>query len=242
MVIVVSSIAGGSGAGMFIDVAEAVKSAASGQPWADRIFGVLYAPDVFAEINNMDAIAPNALAAISETMSGYWNNNPTESTAALYKSQGVLTANTVEYRMGPAFNYIVGRKNGLVDFMTQSGVYRATATSLASWMTDDKIQDSLSAYAVANFSSKAVPLTDNSGLKRSNQDAPPFSSLGFARVSLGMERFFEYSAERMAKEALETIMNKHLETDPSLKEKNEEQWKLYFADLNEGRFFSDSGL
>jgi hypothetical protein len=82
MVIVVSSIAGGSGAGMFIDVAEAVKSAAGGQPWADRIFGVLYAPDVFAEINNMDAIAPNALAAISETMSGYWNNNPTESTTA----------------------------------------------------------------------------------------------------------------------------------------------------------------
>jgi hypothetical protein len=242
MVIVVSSIAGGSGAGMFIDVSEAVKSAAGGQPWADRIFGVLYAPDVFAEIKNMDAIAPNALAAISETMSGYWNNNPTESTAALYKSQGVLTANTVEYRMGPAFNYIVGRKNGLVDFMTQSGVYRATATSLASWMTDDKIQDSLSAYAVANFSSKAVPLTDNTGLKRENKDAPPFSSLGFARISLGMERFFEYSAERMAKEALQTIMNKHLETDPLLKEKNEEQWKLYFADLNEGRFFSDSGL
>jgi hypothetical protein len=242
VVIVVSSIAGGSGAGMFIDVSEAVKSAAGGQPWGDTIFGVLYAPDVFAEIKNTENFAPNALAAISETMSGYWNNNPTESTAALFRSQGILTANTVTYRMGPAFNYIVGRKNGLVDFMTQSGVYRATATSLASWMTDDKIQDSLAAYAVANFVSKAVPLTDNTGLKRENKDAPPFSSLGFARVSLGMERFFEYSAERMAKEALETIMKKHLEADPSLKEKNEEQWKQYFADLNQGRFFSDSGL
>lgn len=242
MVIVVSSIAGGSGAGMFIDVSEAVKSAAGGRPWADRMFSVLFAPDVFSEINNMDAIAPNALGAISETMSGYWNNNPSESTDALYKGQGVLTSNTVEYRMGPAFNYIVGRKNGLVDFKSQSGVYRAVATSLATWMTDDKIQDSLSAYAVANFVSKAVPLPDNTGLKRENKDAPPFSSLGFARVSLGMERFFEYSAERLSKEALETILNKHLQNDPSLKEKNEEQWKQYFADLNEGRFLADSGL
>lgn len=242
MVIVVSSIAGGSGAGMFIDVSEAVKSAAGGRPWADRIFSVLYAPDVFSEINNMDAIAPNALGAIVETMSGYWNNTPSESTDALYKGQGVLTANTVEYRMGPAFNYIVGRKNGLVDFKSQSGVYRAVATSLATWMTDDKIQDSLSAYAVANFAAKAVPLPDNTGLKRENKDAPPFSSLGFARVSLGMERFFEYSGERLAKEALETILNKHLQNDPSLKEKNEDQWKLYFADINEGRFLADSGL
>jgi hypothetical protein len=242
VVIVVSSIAGGSGAGMFIDVTEAVKSAAGGQPWADQVFGVLYAPDVFAEINNMDAIAPNALGAMVETMSGFWNNTPSESTTALYRSQGVLTANTVEYRIGPGLSYIVGRKNGLVDFTTQTGVYKAAATSLAAWMTDVKIQDDLSAYAFTNLPARADNFTDNTGLKRSTKDLPPFSALGFARVSLGMERFFEYSAERMAKEALQTIMHKHLETDPQLKEKNEDQWKIYFADINEGRFFSDSGL
>jgi hypothetical protein len=242
VVIVVSSIAGGSGAGMFIDVTEAVKSAAGGQPWADQVFGILYAPDVFEQIGNMDAIAPNALGAMVETMSGLWNANPTESTTALYRSQGVLTANNVEYNLGPGMSYIVGRKNGLVDFSSQTGVYKATATSLAAWMTDVSIQTDLTAYAFTNLPSRADNFIDNSGLKRSTKDLPPFSSMGFARVTMGTERFLEYSAERLAKSALETMVGKHLENDPDTKEKTEDQWIQYFADLNEGRFLADSGL
>jgi len=241
IVIIVSSVAGGSGAGMFIDVTEAVKAAAGGEPWGDQVFGVLYAPDVFAGINP-DAINPNALGAMAETMAGLWSNNLTDSTTALYRSQGVLTANTVEYNMGPGMSYIVGRKNGLVDFGSQTGVYKATAASLVAWMTDVRIQDDITAYAFTNLRAQADGFPDNSGLKRASADLPPFSSLGFGRVTLGTERFFEYAAERMSKEALETMMNKHLETDPKQKEKNEEQWRLFFADVNEGRFISDSGL
>jgi hypothetical protein len=241
-VIIISSIAGGSGAGMFIDVAEAVKSAAQGQPWAERTFAVLYAPDVFEQVGNMDSIAPNALGAIAETMSGYWNTNPTESTQSLYRSAGLLPMQTASSKIGPAFSYIVGRKNGSVDFGSQSGVYKAIATSLCTWMTDDKVQDSMSAYAVANFSSKALPLPDNTLLKRAAMDAPPFSSLGFARVSLGMERFVDYASERLAKQTLNTILYRHLEQDPGLKEKTEEQWKTFYADSSEGRFLTDSLL
>jgi len=241
IVIIVSSVAGGSGAGMFIDVTEAVKSAAGGEPWGDQVFGVLYAPDVFAGINP-DAINPNALGAMAETMAGLWSNTLTDSTTALYRSQGVLTANTVEYNMGPGMSYIVGRKNGLVDFGSQTGVYKATAASLVAWMTDVRIQDDITAYAFTNLRAMADGFPDNSGLKRASEDLPPFSSLGFGRVTLGTERFFEYSAERIAKEALETMMNKHLESDPKQKEKNEEQWKLFFADVNEGRFIADSGM
>lgn len=241
-VIVISSIAGGSGAGMFIDVAEAVKSAAAGQPWAERTFAVLYAPDVFEQIGNMDAIAPNALSAIAETMSGYWNTSPSEATSSLYRSAGLLPNQTAASKIGPAFTYVVGRKNGSVDFGDQTGVYKAVATSITTWMTDDKVQDNMSAYAVANFSSKAIPLTDNTMLKRAGMDTPPFSSLGFARVSLGMERFVEYASERIAKQTLQTILYKHLEQDPGLKEKTEEQWRTSFADSSEGRFLSDSGL
>jgi hypothetical protein len=241
-VIIVSSIAGGSGAGMFIDVTEAVKSAAAGQPWGERTFGVLYAPDVFEQIGNMDSIAPNALSAISETMSGYWNTTPSEATQSLYRSAGLLPMQTAASKIGPAFTYIVGRKNGSVDFATQSGVYKAVSASLTTWMTDAKVQDQMSAYAVANFSAKALSLTDNTMLKRPAMDAPPFSSLGFARVSLGMERFVDYASERLAKQSLNTMLYKHLEQDPGLKEKTEEQWRIFFADSSEGRFLSDSLL
>ncbi|MEY4424127.1 MAG: hypothetical protein RLZZ258_1230 [Actinomycetota bacterium] len=241
-VIIVSSIAGGSGAGMFIDVTEAVKSAAQGQPWAERTFAVLYAPDVFEQVGNMDSIAPNALGAIAETMSGYWNTSPSESTQSLYRSAGLLPMQTAASKIGPAFTYVVGRKNGSVDFGSQSGVYKAIATSICTWMTDDKVQDSMSAYAVANFSAKALPLPDNTMLKRAAMDAPPFSSLGFARVSLGMERFVDYASERLAKQTLNTILYRHLEQDPGLKEKTEEQWKAFYADSSEGRFLTDSLL
>jgi hypothetical protein len=241
-VIIISSIAGGSGAGMFIDVTEAVKSAAQGQPWAERTFAVLYAPDVFEQVGSMDAIAPNALGAIAETMSGYWNTTPSEATQSLYKSAGLLPMQTASSKIGPAFTYIVGRRNGSVDFGSQSGVYKAIATSVCTWMTDDKVQDAMSAYAVANFSSKALPLPDNTLLKRAAMDAPPFSSLGFARVSLGMERFVDYASERLAKQTLNTILYRHLEQDPGLQEKTEEQWKAFYADSSEGRFLTDSLL
>lgn len=241
-VIIVSSIAGGSGAGMFIDVAEAVKSAAAGQPWAERSFALLFAPDVFEELGIVEKIAPNALAAIAETMSGYWNTTATEATQSFYRSAGLLPFQTASSKIGPAFNYIVGKRNGTVDFETQSGVYKAVATSVCTWMTDSKIQDKLSAYAVANFTSNALSLQDMTALKRPAMDAPPFSSLGFARISLGMERFVEYSSERLAKQTLNTVLKRHLETDPDLKEKTEEQWKVHHADLSEGRFFTDSLL
>ena len=242
VVIIVSSIAGGSGAGMFIDVAEAVKSAAGGKTWADHTFAILYAPDVFKEIDASGAIAANALAAISETMSGYWNTTPSDATQALYRSAGLIPAQTAASKLGPAYTYIVGRTNGTVDFGTQSGVYKAVSASIATWMSDDKVQDDMSAYAVANRGAKATPLQDKTGFKRPSSDTPPFSSLGFARVSLGMDKFVDYASERLAKQTLKTILERHLEQDPGLKEKTEEQWRIHFADTTEGRFISDSKL
>ena len=241
IVIVVSSIAGGSGAGMFLDVTEAIKSATNGLPWADTTFSILYAPDVFSEIQT-EAIPPNALGAIVETMSGSWNNVPTESTSALYSAYGLRTGGRVEYRIGPAFNYVVGRKNKVVNFGSQSNVYNSVSASIAGWMCDDRIQDSMAAYAVANRAATAASVPDNTELKRPSLDTPPFSSLGFGRVSLGMERFLEYSAERLAKQTVQTLLRRHLEQDPELKEKTEDQWVKYFADTNWGRFLTDSGL
>ena len=241
VVIIVSSIAGGSGAGMFIDVAEAVKAAAAA-PWADHTFAILYAPDVFKEIDASGAIAANALAAISETMSGYWNNTSSDATQALYKSASLIPSQRAESKLGPAYTYIVGRTNGTVDFETQSGVYKAVSASIATWMSNDKIQDDMTAYAITNRGAKATPLQDKTGFKRAKHDTPPFSSLGFGRVSLGMEKFVDYASERLAKQTLKTILERHLEQDPGMREKTEEQWRTHFADTTEGRFISDSKL
>ena len=240
--IIVSSIAGGSGAGQFIDVAEAVKSASNNQEWADHMFSILYAPDVFEQLGAMGAIAPNSLGAISEMMSGFWNQNPSQATRELMKGQGLIVSSSPAYRIGPNYPYIIGRKNGLVDFGGQSEVYLAVSASIATWMTDHEIQDKLSAYTIANYSSKAPHLTDNTRLRRPGLDPAPFSSLGFGRVSLGLEKFFEYSAERLAKSAVENLLLKHLEQDPMCAEKTAPQWIQEYADRAFPAFLGDSGL
>jgi hypothetical protein len=242
-VIIISSIAGGSGAGQFMDVAEAVKSASNNQNWSDHMFSVLYAPDVFQELKTTaNAIAGNTLGAISEMMSGFWNQNPSNATRALFRGQGLITSSSPAYRIGPNYPYIIGRKNSLVDFGTQEGVYLAVSASIATWITDPAIQDMLSAYTVANFSAKAPHLTDNTNLRRPGLDAAPFASLGFGRVSLGLEKFFEYSAERLTKSAVENLLFKHSEQDPLFAEKNEPQWIQERSDQAFPAFLGDSGL
>lgn len=245
-VIIISSVAGGSGAGMFIDVAESIKAAIGPQQWAHRIFSLLFAPDVFAELGpkNLSVMVPNAMGALAELVSGFWRSTPTEGTLALYRKNGLNVPQDTKSTIGPAFNYIIGRKNGNanpIDFGSQAGVYKALANSLAAWMTDVFIQDDLSAYAVANFQGKSASLMDNSQLATITA-GQPLSSLGFARVSLGTDKFFEYAGERMAKQTLKTLLSQHTSTDPELKEKKEEQWIEYFTTLNEGAFIADSGL
>jgi len=240
-IILVSSIAGGSGAGQYMDIAEAIKSAAGNQTWTEDMFALLYAPDVFYKVKSQ-ALAPNALGAIAEAMSGFWNPSPSESTKDLYRGNGLIASSSTKYRIGPAFPYIIGRKNGLVDFDDQSDVYLAVASSIATWMTDHKVQDKLSSDTVSNYQSKAPTLPDNTGLRRNGLEAAPFSSMGFGRVSLGLERFFEYSAERLAKSALENLLNKHTSTDGLLAQKTEKQWRNDNADLAFPGFLKDSGL
>ncbi len=242
--LLVSSIAGGSGAGQFLDVAEALKSAANNEPWTEDMFGILFAPDVFENLGRRE-IPANALGAIVETMSGFWNRSLSESSDALHRGHGLIPSSSPRYRIGPAFPYIVGARNSLVSFGDQSDVYMAVSSSIATWMTDNKVQDKLSAYTVTNYSAKAPTLEDKTGLRKTGKTNPepaPFSSMGFGRVSLGLERFFEYGAERLARSALENILYKHIEEDKLLAEKTEEQWRQQKADLSFGAFLQDAGL
>ena len=245
-VVIVSSVAGGSGAGMFIDVAEAVKAAIGGEQWAFQTFSLLFAPDVFEELGEsaVAAMVPNAMAAISELTAGFWRQVPTEGTLALYKKNGLNIPQDEKATIGPSFNYVIGRKTGganPVDFVSQSGMYKAVANSLAAWMTDAVIQVDLSAYAVANFHTDSRMTPDRTRLG-TVASAQPLSSLGFSRVSIGTDRFVEYASERLARQTLETLLRQHLVSDGGAKTKTEAQWIEWYANSSEGAFVSDSGL
>ncbi len=246
-VILVSSLTGESGSGMFMDVAEATKAAIGRTPWAEKMFSFLYAPDVFGELGEarMRFMAPNALGAVNELVSGFWRSAPTDATLALYHRAGFTVPTDALYNLGPNLNYIVGRRNenaGLFDFAGQNGVFRATAEMLTSWMTHTTVQDYLLAYTVTRYRQTGAGIADSTGLKRARLDGQPLSSMGFSRVSLGLEKFSEYAEERIAKEALEALLTRHISEDPELRQMSEGQWVNHHADLHEADFIASSGV
>jgi len=244
-VIVISSIAGGSGAGQFLDVIEVVKSTAKQHPWSNQLFSILYAPDVFDQINGSAGMPGNALAAITETMNGFWSNTPSESTLELLKGQGVAPSyGDAMDRVGAAYPFIVGRSNSKVTFDDQTSVYTAVATSLTAWITDERVQDDMVAYSSGNWQARvgANVLADRSGLASPVHHSPPFSSMGFGRVTLGRERFLEYSAERFARSVIDQMLYAHTESDPLFAQKTEREWIESGADKSYQRFLNDLQL
>jgi hypothetical protein len=245
-VIVISSLAGGAGSGMVIDVAEAIKAAIGRKDATHRIVSLLYAPEVFEELGprTMEQMAANSMATLSELVAGFWRGALLPSEMSAYEEKGLIVPVSAMSTVGPALNYVVGRRTcgaNVIDFGSQHGVYSSAASIITAWMTDARLQDYFSAYVVGGLHAHAASLPDASLLKPSGK-GQPLSSLGFARVSLGTEKFFEYAAERIAKQTVSTMLTQHLSTDPERREMKEDQWIEHHANLNERTFFSDTGL
>ncbi|MCC6375796.1 MAG: hypothetical protein IT191_02120 [Microbacteriaceae bacterium] len=243
-VIVVTSIAGGSGAGQYLDVIEAAKERIGGVA-AENIYSLLYAPDVFNRSDDAGGIAANALAAISETTNGFWTQTPSPASIALYNRAGLnpSTGNARD-RVGAAFPFIVGRQNSSVAFDGQTEVYLAVAASVTAWMMDDKIQNDIDSYAAGNLAAGASAnvLPDLSGLMRQGEDKPPFKSLGFGRVTLGRDRFVDYASERLTRAMLDRMLYAHSEEDPQFEQRTEEAWIEYRKKESFDRFIKDARL
>lgn len=244
-VIVVSSIAGGSGAGQYLDVIEAVKSVVRQEPWAHQFFSLLYAPDVFDNVKGTAGIPSNALATVTETMSGFWTQTPSDATLELYRSKGLATSfGSARDRVGAAYPFIIGRQNSRVSFESQGDVYSALSTSMSAWMCDDRVQGDIDEYVTGNWSASvaAHELPDATRLMRPLDQAPPFSSLGFGRVTLGRERFLDYASERMARAVLDRVLFAHTEEDPRFEQRTEPEWIDHYAERSFESFIADLKL
>lgn len=206
-VVVVSSLAGGTGAGTVIDVCDLVMQH---QPDAEnRLAAILYTPEVFDELDSVDkdGTYPNALAALSELLNGYWvGEAPTEEESALISSAGAFPNRDVK-RRGPRIMYMIGRSNGDVIYSNQVEVYRAVAKGLAALVTSPSIQDRFRSEEIGNWTERAGG-PDTSGL-RSNKDERPLSSFGFASVGIGLDRFARYASERLARDAIDHLLTGH---------------------------------
>ena len=236
-IIVISSIAGGSGAGQFFEVAEMIKSIMPGEGWVHEIYNMLYAPDVFTEVDQ-ELLVGNALFAMNEVMSGTWSKSMSEGSKRYAASMGALIPDSSkDYKPGAKYNFMIGKGA----FETQQDVYLAVAASLSTWMTDQFVNSRIIEFTQGNFASSQLEnnLPDRSGLKEANKDATPFTALGFGRVGLGKEKFVEYAAERLARSAIDRMLFAHTQDDPKFTQKTEEDWITFYAEKSLFEFIDE---
>ncbi len=228
-IIVISSLAGGTGAGLLNTVCDVLRSqgAQAKHPAGDNIFGILYTPEVFqslAATSSAGGIQPNSLAALSEILNGHWwGGQPIAVSDNLVPgiTNPALTAaglpNSIS-RSGPSFPFLVGRVGtGGVDHGTPERLFEMVGRSLLSWVTDEKVQAKFIAYQIANWTNAAMnhtmgPILVNEG-EVQDKGLPCFSALGFARVSVGTEYFENYAVQRIVKYANEVLVDYHYKSD-----------------------------
>lgn len=239
-VIVISSIAGGTGSGAVIDVCDAVR--ALGDKWANEIIGLLYAPDVFDYLPEeaRRGVRPNSLAAVAELLSGYWNDEgPSEGTVQLFSKYGVQLGSA--RRLGPRYPFLVGARNENVSYQTQNDIYQAMGRSLSSWVASPVLQDRMSAYIQAQWAATAQSVPDKLPLHAQGTETP-FVALGSARVGLGRDRFRDYASEHLARSTVERILRRHEELRAPADDRTEKKLIQDTADLVFGGFLAASGM
>jgi hypothetical protein len=223
--VVISSIAGGTGSGMFLDVVEALKAVDT--TLGARAQVVLFGPDVFGPVirsGKGENIPANTLAAISSITAGAWGSNVSLGTKALYNQSGmggvVARTDTTDPMLGSRYNYIIGAFNSRgVKVGETDDAYRAVGDSLAALVSEEDVLDGFNLFFRTNVFDNSWQSTicdDRSGLKTVNEAkfTNPFASFGSARLTLGLDRFVEYASQSIARSAVERLLWPRFDEDP----------------------------
>ena len=224
VVLVVSSMAGGAGASMFLDVCRVLATIPNVNPQGTLVF--MYTPEIFSD-NKADDMAgawPNSLAMFGEVVAAQMGNSSDHDRAVFEAfDMGTPPEGQIFSRIFP-----IGSKMGTTSARFGDGsamsIYRGLGRALAGLMASTKASDNLVSYAMTN-----TPAGDG-GRRFFGWDSPtggtpwgrlPWGSLGYAQVSMGRDRFAEYSSQRLARSAFERLFNGHL--DPQNPEAGEMQ-------------------
>lgn len=247
-VVIVSSLAGGTGAGIFLDVADIVK--ATEPELYNKVAGVLFTAEVFRDIDNAPGVQPNTLGAISELMSAY--SNLDQEYEPLYKSLNVDVAAHAQGKTGINYPFIVGMSTlGGHQLKDIPDAYRAVSETLAATMLSAKVRDDLLQFQVANWPVEQTPnetawtfgnARRQDGLRI---ESGVLSSFGSARLSVGVARFGEYARARLARQIVEYLADGYIEQGRSLMndpQATPEQITDYFVSDLGVRFVEACGL
>jgi hypothetical protein len=195
LTIVIGSMAGGTGAGIMLDVVDLVRRTdiKGGYPIL-----VAFTPDIFGTLQT-DAMTANAAAFMSELMSAYWDNENTDSS--------LLPSDVPVDTRGPHSTFLIGRKNidGL-DLADSKNVYRAVGEALAAVTTSGQVQGEFNNFIKGNWPVKAPQ--NQGGYGFANQYLPGVaSSFGSSTISIGRDRQREYVKRLIHRSIIEHLVD-----------------------------------
>lgn len=210
IVLVVSSMAGGAGASMAIDVCRLLTLIPGLDPSLLGIFMVT--ADVFDPLppSARTGVRANALAMLGEivaTQSGAARPHDVAALAALGHQNGE-GAPVPFKRVFPVGRHVGAQRTPFGDGSSQA-VYRGLGRGLAGMMSSGTATEQFVAYDLVNTGS---PSGNRDFLGWGVQwDPIPWGSFGFASLSMGRERYREYAAQRLARTAVDRLVEGHMQ-------------------------------
>ena len=223
-VFVVSSLAGGTGAGLLNPVCDLLR--AQYPAVTNRLIGILYTSEVFNVLPaaTRAGVHGNGLAAVCELLNGFWWGGNTGADDDVVVEpivdpflQAAGAVGPVAHG-GPSYPFLVGLRNTSgVDFGTFDALFEGVGRALLSWVTDEEVAGSFIAFTMAGFKVAAAGAIKGKALVDQGESGaiglPPFSALGFARVSLGTDHFERYAVDRAVRDSYRHLVGYHWKSD-----------------------------
>ena len=210
---IVSSLCGGSGSGMYMDVAELLKSATS-ENWGHESISFLYTPEVFRSIGGAgNSLSKNTFGAMNELMASQWVGKSDRSDL-LYSKKGLAVGSSSDKEgFGCRSNVLIGPRNGAgIDIRSWANngegmneAFLNVGTLLAGVVSNDDTYE----FLIQSLRHKAWHhhAVDISGLASEDlRDLTGASSIGFGQMTLGADRIVDYVADALTKSQVEKLL------------------------------------
>jgi Tubulin like len=211
LVLVVSSMAGGAGASMALDVCRLLTMVSGVDV---KLMGVfMVTPDIFESLPQSARIGvrANALAMLGEIVaaqSGAARDHDVRILRALGQQHG--EGEPIPFaRVFPVGRYIGADRTQFGDG-SQFAVYRGLGRGLAGLMMSGTASDQFVSYDLGNTASPSGD-KDLMGWGMSVWDPLPWGTYGFSSLSMGRDRYAEYAAQRLARSSADKLLHGHLQ-------------------------------
>ncbi|MGJ3509670.1 tubulin-like doman-containing protein [Enemella sp. A6] len=248
IVLVVSSMAGGAGASMALDVCRLLTTIPGLDPKLMAVFMV--SADIFDSLpeSARSGVRSNALAMLGEIVASQTGVAAAHDMRML-DALGATFGSIPEIPFARVFpvGRFVGSQRTMFGDGSPKAIYRGLARGLAGMMMSEQATGQFVSYDLGNTGS--VPPDSRYLGWGAQADALPWGSFGFASLSMGRDRYAEYAAQRIARSAVDRLLDGHLQEGNTasgteqVKALVHSQWRRTCADfgLFEGSGSKDFG-